>query len=365
MTIKTYYDDLQVARSATPEVIAAAYRSLSLKHHPDRNMGDTRREHIIQAINEAYAVLSDPVKRKGHDDWIAAQEARAAARARRKKRRRAAGSHVGWAYFTRSAGNRPRPLEAATRDMMSKYPMPESMRRFGVLYLMAALALIFWIGRLLDTETTHDYAAAQGQGWGLREEYSAPKEPNPLLEEMKAAKERQGSLGNISESEPEDSGPWEKSQEDHEDAPLSDYEPPAALATAPNGASWPDRAGYVPGYERLNMQGRSSVTIDNSRNSSDAFVKLVDLSGTRPRAVRSVFVPARKSYTIHSVAPGLYDIRYKDIEDGGASRSESFTLAEVEDGHSIRYDTMTITLYKVSHGNMETYPISEEEFEAS
>ena len=64
-----HYETLQVSRTAEPEVIDKAYRALSMKYHPDRASGDgqaaaTRR---FQAIAQAYAVLSDPVKRTAYD----------------------------------------------------------------------------------------------------------------------------------------------------------------------------------------------------------------------------------------------------------------------------------------------------------
>lgn len=72
--IHTHYDNLKVARNAPAEVIRAAYKTLSQKYHPDRNPGpDAVR--VIQIINSAYEVLSDPVKRQEHDEWIAREEA--------------------------------------------------------------------------------------------------------------------------------------------------------------------------------------------------------------------------------------------------------------------------------------------------
>lgn len=38
--IHTHYDNLKVARIAPPEVIRAAYRTLSQKYHPDKNPGN-------------------------------------------------------------------------------------------------------------------------------------------------------------------------------------------------------------------------------------------------------------------------------------------------------------------------------------
>jgi curved DNA-binding protein CbpA len=72
--IHTHYDNLKVARNAPPEVIRAAYKTLSQKYHPDRNPNSADAIRIIQIINIAYEVLSDPVKRREHDEWIARAE---------------------------------------------------------------------------------------------------------------------------------------------------------------------------------------------------------------------------------------------------------------------------------------------------
>src|SRR3546814_4953543 len=63
----THYENLKVARDAPPEVIRAAYKTLSQKYHPDRNPGDPRSARILTLLNAAYAVLSDPDKRQAHD----------------------------------------------------------------------------------------------------------------------------------------------------------------------------------------------------------------------------------------------------------------------------------------------------------
>lgn len=70
----TYYENLKVSRTAPPEVIRAAYKSLAQKYHPDRNANDVDAARIMKLINEAYEVLSDPLKRAEHDRWIARQE---------------------------------------------------------------------------------------------------------------------------------------------------------------------------------------------------------------------------------------------------------------------------------------------------
>jgi curved DNA-binding protein CbpA len=74
--IHTHYDNLRIQRNATPGLIKAAYRALSYEYHPDRNPDrDTTR--IMQMLNDAYAVLSDPVARAEYDAKVAAKEAAA------------------------------------------------------------------------------------------------------------------------------------------------------------------------------------------------------------------------------------------------------------------------------------------------
>lgn len=60
------YSTLQVARNAEAEVIAAAYRSLARKYHPDRNASEASTQRM-QEINAAYEILKDSVKRRTYD----------------------------------------------------------------------------------------------------------------------------------------------------------------------------------------------------------------------------------------------------------------------------------------------------------
>ena len=76
--IHTHYDNLKVARNAPPEIIRAAYKTLSQKFHPDRNPDKPNATRTFQIISLAYEVLSDPVRRRAHDEWIAAEEAKEA-----------------------------------------------------------------------------------------------------------------------------------------------------------------------------------------------------------------------------------------------------------------------------------------------
>ena len=70
---KDYYKILGVAKNATPEEIKKQYRKLAMETHPDRNKDDKQAEEKFKAINEAYAVLSDPRKRKQYDTFGSAR----------------------------------------------------------------------------------------------------------------------------------------------------------------------------------------------------------------------------------------------------------------------------------------------------
>lgn len=67
MEAKDYYKILGVSKSFSSDEIKKAYRKLALKYHPDHNKGDKSAEAKFKDISEAYAVLSDPEKRKQYD----------------------------------------------------------------------------------------------------------------------------------------------------------------------------------------------------------------------------------------------------------------------------------------------------------
>ena len=71
MAKKDYYDTLGVPKNASDEDIKKAYRKLAMKHHPDRNQGDSGKaaEAKFKEAKEAYEMLSDSSKRAAYDQY--------------------------------------------------------------------------------------------------------------------------------------------------------------------------------------------------------------------------------------------------------------------------------------------------------
>lgn len=66
---RDYYEVLGVPRDADEAALKKAYRQLAKKYHPDINPGDKEAEAKFKEASEAYAVLSDPEKRRQYDQF--------------------------------------------------------------------------------------------------------------------------------------------------------------------------------------------------------------------------------------------------------------------------------------------------------
>lgn len=66
---RDYYEVLGVDKNADDAALKKAYRVLAKKYHPDMNPGDKEAEKKFKEASEAYAVLSDPEKRRQYDQF--------------------------------------------------------------------------------------------------------------------------------------------------------------------------------------------------------------------------------------------------------------------------------------------------------
>ncbi|MBO4679281.1 MAG: molecular chaperone DnaJ [Lachnospiraceae bacterium] len=66
---RDYYEVLGVDKNADEDALKKAYRQLAKKYHPDVNPGNKEAEAKFKEASEAYAVLSDPEKRRQYDQF--------------------------------------------------------------------------------------------------------------------------------------------------------------------------------------------------------------------------------------------------------------------------------------------------------
>ena len=309
--LHTHYGNLKVARDAPDFVIRAAYKTLSQKYHPDKNPDDPRTAQIMAAINQSYGVLSDPVRRKEHDAWIAAMEAQAAVQqVRPEPARTSPSSGTLTSSNGQSHGNSTIRNELKRRFLYFLISPPGVMGA-----ILVVLAVFGSISKLVSP--------------------SAPPPPGPKPYQAVAPTRS---------------------------APIPDLPAYVRPETAPNGNPWPGTAGYVKGYPIDNDSGYSKITIDNSQNGSDVYAKLVSLDGATAYPMRQFYCPAGFRFTMDKVTAGKYDLRYRDLDTGGLSRSDAFDVEETRTAAGIEYSEHTITLYRVQGGNFQTYGLADDEF---
>lgn len=145
-----------------------------------------------------------------------------------------------------------------------------------------------------------------------------------------------------------------------------DASPRPAVFPAPRVRSFSPAAPIPDGRPPQKREGRSKVTIDNSENSSDVFVKIFSLDTSPPSEKHAFRIGAHEKFTVRHVDAGRYDMRYRDLNSGALFRSEPFELKEFRDSEGINYTyrSLTMVLHKTGGGNVETYQISEKEFDS-
>lgn len=131
---------------------------------------------------------------------------------------------------------------------------------------------------------------------------------------------------------------------------------------AENGSLFPAKSDYIIGYEQLANEDYATLTINNTENTSDLYLKLYALDGDYTTPVRVFFVIAEGEFTLEDLNVGDYELRYQDLDTGGFAKTEPLPLKMVEKADGTYFSNVEVILSKVVNGNLETEPILEEDF---
>ena len=305
--IHTHYDNLKVARGAPGDVVRAAYKALSQKYHPDKNPGDEKAARIMAIVNTAYNTLSDPVRRKEHDEWIASEE-----------------WEVEWLAEEGEAG-RGRPDNWEPRAPGERRPRARLMRdpRW---WLGLTSCLVLGAAGALFLGQQPRATLPELLAWAGKPEpvvVAAAPAPAPVV---KPAPDRPDELGSDASTE----GWARRSGGDGKGPPpeikalavtqlvVPAYAPDCGAdlrtLTAPSGDRWPIASGYLAGYPLGNSGNEMQLIIDNAENPYPVFVKLYDLD--RRSNVRHIYIQPKDNFIIDKLAAGKYEVRYQNIVVG-------------------------------------------------
>jgi hypothetical protein len=287
--IHTHYDNLKVARGAPQEVVRAAYKALSQKYHPDKNQGDEKAARIMAIVNTAYNILSDPVRRKEHDEWISAEE-----------------WEVEWLESSGEEGARPRgehwespPSPPRNRRRLLREPRWWLGMLGGVAVGAVCALVVVQQPRLLPSALAFNakpdvvppltsVAGPDPDAWASSAGAKSPPAPVKTLAVTQLM---------VPARSPE-------------------CDTDLAATAAPNGEPWPEQSGYITGYPLGNSGREMTVVVDNSANASPVFVKIYDLE--RNANVRHAYVLGNGTLTIDGLAAGKYEVRYQNVVSSAA-----------------------------------------------
>lgn len=277
MHIHTHYDNLQVPYTATDAEIRQAYRRLSRKYHPDLNP-DPDAHRIMQLINRAYDVLSDPRKRAEHDFWIEAQ--------RRRRMQEEFGIVPPLPYAQRRGGMPAHYAQYAAQQVSASNP--QKLVLIGLIIIsLILLGLVAW----------------QGINWLTQKPTPVPTETQIIISH--------------------DNAPTVDVKAMNADTGNAPYIRPTH---APNGAPLPTESGYVSDYAQIKGTGNSAVNVENIRNSSDVFAQLYEKQSGQ--LMRTFFIEERSEFLLSDLDAGEYFVRYHQLDTGDYFDSESVTVSK-------------------------------------
>ena len=364
--LHTHYDNLKVTRNAPVEVIRAAYRAMAQKYHPDINssFGATN---TMRLLNEAWEVLSDPIKRAQHDMWIAAEEAKQRTQSppntAHSNEQVFKNENFEFHFHKPTKGG-----ENFRKNQRNRHHYDEYVARKQ--YSSSLTVLNAWLGRRdikIKAISVVAIFLLGGFLWLSIESHRAKKAIDELHASTPVLPSEKSSDWQVVEERPLIFTPLpevpEKGFKKKEKVPdsvnsetLTQRESTKVIDPAKQ-----DRSGYVKGAYQQASAGLSKFTVDNERGGADAIARIY-LNGKKPPS-RSMYIKAGETFTAFGLPPGSYIFRYRFIGSTKTYQADSvFPLEETSTAEGTRFSNVTVTLFKVSNGNLQTKEVPEEEF---
>ncbi|MCW3103314.1 MAG: integrase [Bacteroidetes bacterium] len=332
MAFTNYYIVLGVPNTASFEEIKAAYRELAKKFHPDKNPGNKAAEDFFKEVQQAYAVLSNPEKRKKFDLKFSYGTTRPEA-STKKASYTPPYSGNAYQYAQQQAQYRQQQHARPNPQPKPKAKPDKSENHYILISVGIALVLLYFI---------ISYSSSKPQPSGKL----SPKDSAMLYRTFTEPAEREESV--------------------KIDEPISTFESPYTT--------------YF-GEERYDTDSKNSISISNSGN-SEAVVCLVD-SKAPHRTLRNQYIPLGGTFKMNNIPDGSYFLRiyfgngwdpgktFHDISIKGGFKKglgfftmnngrESLVMHQQQVGTSTSYSSFEISINPYEEEDLK--PITEEEF---
>lgn len=128
-------------------------------------------------------------------------------------------------------------------------------------------------------------------------------------------------------------------------------------------ANMPEVTGYIPETQILENTGKSTLNIQNSKNESDVYLKLLSHKDGKVGVARHLFVKAGSDFTMDTLSPGKYEIQYIDLKIGKGGRSEVFEVTEGKNALGLdEFCRLSVRLKTEMNGTLPVEKVSLEEF---
>ncbi len=78
--------------------------------------------------------------------------------------------------------------------------------------------------------------------------------------------------------------------------------------------------------------------------------------------VRTFYVPAHADFTLMSLNPGEYDLRFRNLATGRIYKTRAFSMKESGNGLGVEYTTLSLRITRSGCESLDAMEIAEQDF---